>query len=92
MIICAAIKVNAAGSSIVICGHRHLDCIQIKRQLNSNWANAKHIEGFIDHNNHFLDRAEAFQHALECGQISQHDKWYREDCHDANELYSEDLY
>lgn len=95
MIICAAVKVimnNIAGTSAVVCGHRHADCIETISHFNDCWKFAKRIEGFIDHNNNFLDREEAFKHALTCGQISQHDAWYRIDNRYTAELYSEDLY
>lgn len=95
MIVCAAIKVimnNIAGTSAVVCGHRHVDCVKTLEHFNDCWKGAKRIEGFIDHNGKFLDRKEAYKHALECGQINQHTKWYREDNNYEEELYSEDLY
>lgn len=94
MIICAAIKLtmnNAAGTELIIPGHRHGDCYQIINQLNSNWKFATKVEGFITHENIFLDREEAYSHALLGGQISQSNYWYKLD-HDEKELYSEDLY
>ena len=96
MIVCAAIELtmnNVAGTKLVICGLRHANCIQTIKSLDSNWTNAKRVDGFINHKGEFLDRKEAFKHALECGQINQHAKWYREDNNDTTEeLYSEDLY
>ena len=94
MIICAAVKVimnNMAGTNEVICGHRHGDCYSIIHQLNSNWLKSKKVEGFIDNNGEFLDRKEALEHAVKCGQLSQSNRWYKED-NNENELYSEDLY
>lgn len=94
MIVCAAVKVimnNMAGTNEVICGHRHGDCHNIIRQLNSNWLKSQKIEGFIDNNGEFLDRKEALEHAVKCGQLSQSNRWYKED-NNENELYSEDLY
>ena len=96
MIICAAIELtmnNIAGTKLVICGHRHKNCVEIAQySLNSNWIHPKRVEGFIDHNGKFLNRKEAYKHALECGQINQHTKWYRKDNNYEEELYSEDLY
>lgn len=93
MIICAAIELTIEDTKLVICGLRHANCIQTIKSLNSNWTNAKKIDGFINHKGEFLDRKEAFKHSLECGQINQHAKWYREDNNDTTEeLYSEDLY
>ena len=48
-------------------------------------------EGFINHKGQFLDRYDAFKHALDCGQLSQSNIWYKKDNHEV-ELYSEDLY
>ena len=93
MIVCAAIELTNAEAKLVICGLRHANCIQTIKSLDSNWTNAKKVDGFINHKGEFLDRKEAFKHALECGQINQHAKWYREDNNDTTEeLYSEDLY
>ena len=95
MIVCAAIKVimnNIAGTSAVVCGRRHVDCVKTLEHFNDCWKDSRRFEGFIDHNGKFLDRKEAYKHALECGQISKHDAWYRIDNKYENELYSEDLY
>ena len=45
----------------------------------------------MNHKGEFLDRKEALNHALDCGQLSTTNRWYQED-HSINELYSEDLY
>lgn len=100
MIICAAIKLIDIESilpegeeDLIIYGHRHGDCFEIITQLCNGWRgkNIKQIQGFINHKGDFLDRKEALAHALECGQLSAHNKWYQTD-HNINELYSEDLY
>ena len=96
MIICAAIDITFVNSKnevnrLVVCGYRHGDCHKTIRQLDNKhtqWSE----EGFIDHNGDFLNRQEAFLHAIECGQINKHNQWYREDNKVPNELYSEDLY
>ena len=48
-------------------------------------------EGFVTHENVFLNRKEAFADARLCGQLSQANRWYKEDNRES-ELYSEDLY
>ena len=48
-------------------------------------------QGFIDRTGRFLDRVEAYKHAIDCGQLSSITSWYKED-HYEDELYSEDLY
>ena len=94
MIICAAVKVimnNIAGTNEIICGHRHGDCYNIIHQLNSNWSKSQMIEGFIDNNGEFLDRKEALEHAVKCGQLSATTRQFKDD-RDEDELFSEDLY
>lgn len=96
MILCAAVDITFVNSKnevnhLTVCGRRHGDCYQIIRQLDNKhtqWSE----EGFISHDGKFFDRREAYKHALECGQINQHAKWYREDNNYEEELYSEDLY
>ena len=100
MIICAAVKLIktelygtklAVPHELVICGHRHGNCLATIQELGPKWTNSQKIQGFIDHNNTFLDRKESYQHALACGQLSATHKYYQED-HNIHELYSEDLY
>ena len=94
MIICAAIEIianNQAGTSEVICGRRHGDCYRIIKNLSDFWLGAKKIEGFLTHEDEFLTRKEALQHAFQCGQLSQTARWAIED-QLREELESEDLY
>ena len=92
MIICAAIKIiNEELEEIIVCGHRHSNCLKIISQLGAHWSGRKQIQGFINHKGEFLDRKEALFHALECGQLSETHRYYQED-HNIDELYSEDLY
>ena len=96
MIICAAIDITFVNSkdetvNLTICGHRHGDCYKTIRQLDNKHTQWSEV-GFINHNGEFFTRKEAFKHALECGQINQNDKWFREDNKIPDELYSEDLY
>ena len=95
MIVCAAIKINFIDLSdeiqeMIICGHRHQNCLYTIAHLSKKWTNWK-IQGFINHKGEFLDRKEALAHALECGQLSATHRYYQED-HNIDELYSEDLY
>ena len=95
MIICAAIKIRFVDSKdnvqeLIICGHRHSDCFQVKHRLDNKhtqWSE----QGFINHKGEFLDRKEALAHAIECGQLSVTHRYYRKD-NGIDELYSEDLY
>ena len=95
MIICAALELQIEGLSyttIVPCW-RHGKGFEILRDLGYQ-AQRKYkvkAEGFMNHKGEFLDRKEAFKHALEVGQLSATTRWYQED-HNLNELYSEDLY
>lgn len=92
MIICAAIKLtNEKSEELIVCGHRHGDCLGIISQLGTYWHSCKRTQGFINHNGEFLDRKEALKHAQECGQLSATHRYYQED-HNIDELYSEDLY
>ena len=92
MIICAAIKLKIANAEQIICGRRHNDCFNTIKQLNSNWTNASKIQGFITHTGEFLDRGQAWKHAIECGQLSLSAHWLHKDNNWPAELVSEDLY
>ena len=100
MIICAAIKLIqeelfgeklSIPKELVVCGHRHGDCLKTINELSPRWCHTKQIQGFINHKGEFLDREEALIHALGCGQLSQSTRWYKFD-NDERILYSEDLY
>ena len=91
MIICAAIEIEIENACLIVCGRRHGDCYEIKSQLADKWKHGKVTEGFIDNKREFLDRIEAWTHAVECGQLSETTRWYKYD-HNDRELYSEDLY
>ena len=96
MIICAAIKLIDLdkNKSLVICGHRHLNCLEMIPQLDEKWRKIqrrKVVQGFINHKGEFLDREEAFKHVQEIGQCNATQRYYWED-HNQDELYSEDLY
>ncbi len=95
MIICAAIKIEHTDimgnklEPLIVCGHRHGDCLKISQHLNLNII--KKVQGFINHKGEFLNRKEALAHAIECGQLTETHRYYRED-NGIDELYSEDLY
>ncbi|MBR2861586.1 MAG: hypothetical protein IKB86_07090 [Clostridia bacterium] len=97
MIICAAIDVtftNANGKTIqtIISGHRHANCWELMHVLElPPKSKRKEIEGFLDHKGAFLNRRDAFKHALECGQLSDTVLTYKQEKME-RELYSEDLY
>lgn len=101
MIICAAIKlINKYGmfnmelerpDELIVCGLRHGHCIQTIKELDEKWHKATKIQGFINHKGEFLDRKDAFEHAKECGQLSESTRWYKFD-NNQRGLYSEDLY
>lgn len=94
MIICAAIKVTISEpvhDEIIICGHRHGDCLMTIQSLCDYWDGHTKVQGFINHKGEFLDRKEALKHAIECGQLSKTHMYYQKDNH-IDELYSEDLY
>ncbi len=74
MILAAAIqfKIEITGKNVILCGARHGD---IFKQLEGIGFDPRkgyeEIEqGFIDHNNNFLTRKEAFEHAKTCGQLA----------------------
>lgn len=94
MIICAAVKIianNQAGSNEIVCGRRHGDCYRIIKHFSDFWLHSKKIEGFLTHDDKFLTREEALQHAFQCGQLSQTARWTIED-QLREELESEDLW
>jgi hypothetical protein len=85
MITCAAIK-TLYGE--IITGKRHPDCI--KKMAGSGKyslpVTQDAIQGFIDDKENFLDRMQARQHFIDCGQISKCGKLH------PTQLFSEDLY
>lgn len=95
MIICAAMKIQVEGldhETIIPC-RRHGDAFNILKDLGyAPRTQYKEIEqGFLTHNGTFMDREQALGHALQCGQLSETHRYYRED-NKITELYSEDLY
>lgn len=90
MIICAALLLeNKEQEEIVLPCWRHGDGYEMIRELHIDAKVLK--EGFMNHEGKFLDRYDALVHVMECGQLTQANRWYKEDNREA-ELYSEDLY
>ena len=94
MIICAAIKVrflrNDCPVEVVIPGLRHGNCRDLMSDLLVPLQRDEE-DGFLTHTGNFLDRFDAFVHALTCGQLSDTTrtaKAYRGE----RQLFSEDLY
>lgn len=95
MLICAALLVQVEGldhQTILPC-IRHGDGFKILQDLGYAPKTKYKVlkQGFIDRNGIFLDRVEAYEHAIECGQLSLATEWYKKDTNEV-ELYSEDLY
>lgn len=97
MIVCAAIQVtfqNKTGNAtVVIPGWRHSSCWELMAALPGfpGQSNRQEVEGFIDHQGAFLDRYDAFNHALMCGQLSDTTRTSKAEKGE-RALYSEDLY
>ena len=97
MILAAAIKykIESTGKEVVLCGARHGDIfVQIEGLGFDPHNGYEELEqGFIDHNNNFLNRKEAFEHAKACGQLANKIVYEREHggCGGLN-LISEDLW
>jgi hypothetical protein len=92
MILCAAVKihVDATGKDVVIPCRRHCDAFHILRDMGFEPKQGyKTIaQGFITTSGMFLDRKQAYRHAVSCGQLS--DTVMRNVLNE--ELFSEDLY
>lgn len=71
MIIASAIKYHINGNDVVLCGVRHGDILNQLLLIGFNIEDVEELEqGFVDHQNNFLSRREAFHHAKNCGQLS----------------------
>lgn len=88
MILAAAVKfyIEKTNEEVILCGHRHCDVFEQLGLLGFEPQKGyKEIEqGFIDDENNFLTREEAYFHAVDCWQI--------EDDRNTKILYSEDLW
>lgn len=95
MILCAAIKfhIDKTDEDVVLCGRRHGEIFQQLKLLGFEPKKGyKEIaQGFITHKGDFLTREKAFDHAMECGQLSK--RIYETiDIGETIKLCSEDLY
>lgn len=94
MIICSAVKVkterNGTTVEAVVPGIRHADCWNLLAILGHPMARQEAAEGFLDHCGTFMNRFDAHDHAVACGQLSAttlESKAERWEC----VLYSEDI-
>lgn len=89
MIIAAACKILINDSEVVLCGVRHGDIYRQLQLMGFRPNDFKELEqGFVTHEDIFLNRKEALSHAIDCGQICSkllHDNAF-------GELISEDLW
>lgn len=94
MIICAAIKMkfdqNGMIIDVVIPGYRHGNCWELAATLGAP-TKREDVEGFLNHKGEFLNRSEAYNHALMCGQLSDTTLTSKQE-HQEYILYSEDIY
>ena len=83
---------------VVICGHRHPNCIAIinaltgKRNVTSEVG--EYEQGFLTNKNRFVDRKKAAIIAYNAGQVNDRVRWYEMTDQDwkTRQLFSEDLY
>jgi hypothetical protein len=72
-ILCAAVKISGAGIYRVVLGRRHSDAIRALKDTGIEWEDLMgcfHTQGFMTSHGNFLTRREAYDVALECGQIT----------------------
>lgn len=89
MITSAACRAKINGEEIIIPCHRHCNFFEIMKLLHCNYDKESVEQGFLAYDDTlreewFLNRTEAYKHAMKCGQIPQSDH--------ITELFSEDLY
>ncbi len=81
-------------TGVVVCGHRHSNCIDIVKTLSGlrsvqygKEGVGESIQGFLTNRNRFVDRLEALQIALTAEQVKKKDLY-----NPKIGLFSEDLY
>ena len=89
MIICAAIKDTRTGA--IFGGIRHGFIYSAMHDAGIAPPHEKAIEGFPDDKGNFYDRYEAYDIAMNNGQLSASTRQLKRERHET-ELYSEDLY
>ena len=89
MIIAAACKMLINNNEVVLCGVRHGDIYNQLKQMGFKPNDFEELEqGFVTHEDIFLNRKEALTHAINCGQLCT--KLLHENTF--GELISEDLW
>ena len=92
MLLCAAVKfhITATDKEVVVACRRHCEAFNMLRDMGYEPKQGyKTIaQGFITTSGMFLDRKQAYRHAVSCGQLS--DTVIRNVLNE--ELFSEDLY
>ena len=95
MVICAALKIHvyATNKDVILPCFRHSTGFQLIADLGFDAKKGYHVieQGFLATGNRFLNRHDAFEHAVSCGQLSKTTIYWHEDEH-SEQLYSEDLY
>lgn len=101
MITSAAVKITLLnGEEKIIPCHRHGDCYEILAMFGIQRDKTKDVQGFIkwipdkddpfySGNEEFVNRIDAYKHAIECGQLFDP---FNEQGREIRELYSEDLW
>lgn len=94
MIICAAVRIKKKDSEDIITIHcmRHHYAFEILRDLGFKHKDYTVVdEGFITHKGEYIERHEAYFHAVECGQLCAQ---LRYDIQESGStvLFSEDLW
>lgn len=95
MIVAAAIRINHAVISMAAPSRHH----DVLRQINGlydpedrpHWTYESETQGFITDKGEFLNRRDAFQHTIDCGQ-GQPRRRKGAANYQGEELYSEDLW
>lgn len=89
IVLCAALRIKETGVVVPCC--RHGDGFSILHDLGIKIGISQIEQGFINTKNEFLTREEAFEVAMNNGQLSAVTRQHKRDQHEY-ELYSEDLY
>lgn len=103
-IVCAAIKIPHPEKDIILCGPRHGECLNLAVRLKIFTEDTKELEknsilGFVDQDNNFYTREEAWVIADHMGEIRRPLGWEKDFSHrrtpnvgDVRPLFSENLY
>lgn len=94
MIISSAIKIKLKSSdeSVIIHCYRHHYGYFMLKQLGFQPGDYEKVSsGFIDHKGTYMNREQAYEHALQCGQISATMREQKEK-NKCKELFSEDIF